>query len=227
MTLEPGDVAEGVRLYHLEFDEVADLSADALPDRLLDALEGWRSVLRRLDLIGRDPLRYGGEAFGNLSCRVNRKEAAAPGHRAFVISASRTGERPRLGRGGWSSVTRWDVEAHRLTARGAAPPSSEAMSHAAIYDGLPTAGAVLHVHAPEIWEARAALGLPTTAGGAAAGTAAIVSSMRRLLADRRVVEGGVVAMAGHPDGVLAFGASLEEAAHRLLSALARALGAAG
>jgi hypothetical protein len=68
-------VDEGVIKYQLQFTP-----GPALRDPRLAELIAWQRILQGLGLLGRDPDRYGGLAYGNLSLRL--------ADNAFVISAS-------------------------------------------------------------------------------------------------------------------------------------------
>ena len=102
-------------------------------------------------------------------------------------------------------------------------PSSESLTHAAIYDIAPAARAVLHGHAPEIWRHASALGIPVTRPGVANGTPEMALEVQRLFRESTLSAIGILAMGGHEDGVIAFGATLEEAGAILVRHLARAL----
>jgi ribulose-5-phosphate 4-epimerase/fuculose-1-phosphate aldolase len=185
-------------------------------------LAGWRSVLRDLAMVGEDPARYGGAGFGNLSARIGR--ATTPGRRAMLVTGSQTGGRARLGLAGFAVVSAYDLAAGRVTSHGLVRPSSEAMTHGAIYDLDPAIRFVFHVHEPRIWRHARALGIATTPREVAYGTAAMARAVAAL--DRRggLRRARVVAMAGHEDGVIGFGATAEEAGGVLVGLLARARG---
>ena len=55
------------------------------------------------------------------------------------------------------------------------------------------------------------------------GTPAMAAEVARLYADPAVRAGGILAMGGHEDGLVAFGASAEAAGTVLVRAFARAL----
>lgn len=175
--------------------------------------------MHQLRLIGQDPGRYGGIGFGNVSCRAPAADAGARG--LFLVSGTQTGHLPVLGAEHYSLVTRADVAANRLEAEGPVAPSSESLTHAMLYALDARIGCVLHVHSPEIWRAADRLGLPTTPAGAAYGTPAMAEAVARLYRDGRL-HSGLFVMAGHEDGVVAFGDSAEVAGRALVSILERA-----
>lgn len=196
------------------FEMAAAPPADAPCLRRLNA---WRTLLRRLGVLGRDPARYGGYGFGNVS---HRAKAAAPG---FFVSASQTGHLESLGPADWVEVEECDPERNFLRARGLASPSAEAMTHAAVYAQDPRIRCVLHGHSPEIFAAAERLGLPKTGAEVAYGTPAMAREVARLFRHGPVARQGLFVMAGHEDGVVAFGPSAGAAGRRLVAALARAL----
>jgi ribulose-5-phosphate 4-epimerase/fuculose-1-phosphate aldolase len=180
-------------------------------------------MLHRLGAIGVDPARYGGAGFGNASQRTPPYPGDR-GRRAFVVTATQTGALAELTAEHWVHVTAYDADANRVTSKGALLPSSETLTHGAIYDLNPAIRAVLHVHVPALWQGAQRLRLPCTERGVDYGTPEMAREMARLwrtgtLADRRIV-----AMLGHEDGVIAFGRTADEAGATLATALAAAFG---
>lgn len=202
---------EGVIKYQL-----AHVSGPAGDWPGLAGLEAWRRTLVDLGLLGRDPARYGGLAYGNVSLRLPRG--------GFIISGSQTGDHPELGPSGYAEVLDWDINANRLCSRGPCRPSSEALTHAALYAADPAIGCVLHVHSPTLWNAAATLGMPVTDPAIAYGTPAMALEVARRLGRAD----GLLAMGGHRDGILAYGPDPAHAGRRLRLAQrqADALGAA-
>ena len=204
--------SEGVIRFDLDHRE-SSLDETGWEMPFLRSLDGWRSILKRLGLIGQDPSRYHGYGFGNLSHRAGT---------AFVISGSQTGERRRLGRQGWSLVTSWDLESFRIRSAGPVAPSSESLTHALIYGTDPGARCVVHVHSPELWRAAGRLDLPQTSADVDYGSPQMVEGVRRLFG-RGLSDIGVFSMAGHEDGIVAFGTDVDDACGRLLGYLAQAM----
>ena len=123
----------------------------------------------------------------------------------------------------FSLVERYDVQRHHLRSRGSVRPSSESLTHGAIYDIAPTARAVLHAHAPEIWRHARSLGLPVTRSEARNGTPAMAMEVQRLYRESTLSGTGMVVMGGHEDGVIALGPTAADAGETLIRHLARAL----
>jgi ribulose-5-phosphate 4-epimerase/fuculose-1-phosphate aldolase len=189
----------------------------------LAALAAWREVLARLRLLGRDPARYAGLGYGNVSARLGPFGDVGRGGRRLLISGTQTADVPDLTLDQVCVVERYDVAAGQVWSFGPIAPSSESLTHAAIYDIAPAARVVLHAHAPEIWRNARGLGVAVTREGIEEGTPAMALEVQRLYRESTLASTGLVAMTGHEDGVVAFGASADEAGGILVRALARAL----
>jgi L-ribulose-5-phosphate 4-epimerase len=118
-----------------------------------------------------------------------------------------------------TEVTSWDVAGNRLVCSGPVVASSEALTHGAVYTADPSVDAVVHVHHERLWR-RLVHRVPTTDGAAEAGTPAMGFAIERLFRDGVVAVAGLVVMGGHPDGLLAFGPTLDVAARHVLDAAA-------
>lgn len=152
------------------------------------------TAAQALGVMGRDPVRYEGLAFGNLS------HSCGDG-RGFWITATQTADLKRLSVEDVVHIDTWSLEDNSVTARGRQPPSSEALSHAAIHGARPDRPTwVLHGHAPSIWQAAEALHWPVTDAAAANGTLAMATAVARATGEGS----GLIIMGGHTDGVLAY-----------------------
>ncbi len=207
---------EGVAKYQLTFTEKAPLSEKELAE-----INAWRRILHMTDLIGQDPLRYGGYGFGNISqrhCQAHPKGS----EQHFIISGSQTGNLPDLAPWHYALVTQWDPEKNQVKAEGPIRPSSEALTHGVLYAADSRIHAVVHAHSQPIWQQARVLGLPATPKTAEFGTPEMALAISDLHGE--VWESaGIFVMAGHTDGVVAFGENLEGACLLLLKALARAM----
>ncbi|MCA9540818.1 MAG: class II aldolase/adducin family protein [Myxococcales bacterium] len=204
---------------------VCDHTARPLPARrfgeVCAPLAGWRTLLAELGLVGRDPARYGGVGYGNVSARVGPFPGGR-GARAFVISGTGTGERACAGLDDFALVRRYDIARNRVESEGGVAPSSESMTHGAIYDLSPQIRVVLHAHAPVLWRAARALKLPTTAPAVEYGTPEMAREVARLARETTLFERRALAMGGHEDGIIAFGRDADTAGQALMAALAAA-----
>jgi class II aldolase/adducin N-terminal domain-containing protein len=218
-----GPPAEGV--IRFQVDHETRMLEERVYGETAAVLAAWREVLARLGLIGRDPSRYEGAGYGNVSARVGPFGDVGRGQRRFLVTGTQTGGRPRVTLEDFSLVERYDLLRNHVRSRGPVPPSSESLTHGAIYDVAPAARVVLHAHAPEIWRRARALGIPVTRVEAQNGTPEMALEVQRLYRESTLSGTGILAMGGHEDGVIAFGATAAEAGETLVHHLARALAA--
>ena len=204
--------AEGV----IQFSYCLAAPSAELPDDLVQPLLAWRTVLRRLELIGQARERYGGLGYGNVSRRV---PGAAQG---FVITASQTSGIADAGIEQLVWVRRWDLGRFQVEAEGALPPSSETLTHAMLYAGDPQVSWVLHGHCPDIWRGAEAMGLAAIGADVGYGSTQMAEAVSALLRTHRTRPLVFVTL-GHEDGVFACGGSAEATGGALVAVLARAL----
>ena len=168
-------------------------------DRLAE-LNAYRRKLLDLRLIGVDP---NGNGFGNLSVRDGATDD-------FYITGSATGGIHELTLADCAKVVACDFESNCVRYEGSALPSSESLTHAAIYESDATAGAVIHCHDSELWAA-VLNEEPTTAKAAEYGTPDLANEIMQLFTRTDVQSRKIIVMAGHEAGILTFGKDLEEA----------------
>jgi len=164
----------------------------------LAELNAYRRKLLDLRLIGVDT---NGIGFGNLSVRDGATDR-------FYITGSATGGIQELTLKDCAKVVACDFERNRVRYEGSALPSSESLTHAAIYKSDATAGSVIHCHDSKLWVA-ALNRAPTTSKAAEYGTAQLAYEIMQLFTRTDVPK--IVIMAGHEGGILTFGKDLEEA----------------
>jgi hypothetical protein len=174
-------------------------------------LDACRKPLFDAGLIGEYPDL--GIGYGNIS-----KRAGVSGQ--FLISGTQTGHLESTSAEHYALVTGVDVDANRVSCIGPVKASSEAMTHAAIYALDESIAAVVHVHSKELWD-RYLGELPTTDSGVAYGTPEMAREFARLYAECGFDRAGIAIMAGHEEGIVSFGHSLEAAAKRVLSLVPR------
>ncbi len=212
---------EGVTKYHLEF---SPSPARSVPG--IDRLDGWRTLLHRLRLIGQEPTRYGGLGYGNISHRIGPFDSAHQQLR-FIISGTQTGHLEWLGVEHFCTVLAAEPSQNRVVAQGPVKPSSEALTHAAVYASNEQIRYVLHVHSPEIWSQTQQLKIPATQHHVPYGTPQMAAVVGRLLCSKEMAERPIFSMPGHEDGIVSFGRTLDEAGLILIRYLALALAASG
>lgn len=196
--------AEGVIKYTLEYT-VSSPPADDLA-----CLNSWRSILHELHLVGQSPELYQGYGYGNLS---QRRSSETDG---FIITASQTGHDRVLSAEHYVAIEDCCIELNCVSASGAMPPSSEAMSHAMIYRLNPSTHCVMHIHDQRLWRYALTSGLPSTASHVEFGTVSMAQEIEALMCQGELAEVGLLAMKGHEDGLISFGDSVNEAGLRLL-----------
>lgn len=190
----------------IKFDYAFDETDEVVP--IDEQILLWRQMLFQYDLVGEVPDRYGGFGFGNISYRLPQ---------GFAITASQTGRAAILEAQHFALVTDWSLERNWLRAEGAMRPSSESLTHAAIYEANSSIRAVFHVHSPALWGAQEMLCLPETAASIPYGTVEMAATLKALT--QRLGAEGLIRMAGHEDGIVAWSTSPLGAGARLLKAL--------
>jgi hypothetical protein len=212
-------VEEGVIQFAISHDRTP-LSGSRL-DAAMREISSWRTILHALSLIGADPQRYDGYGFGNISARIGAPSSPR-GHRSFLITGTQTGKLATLDPQHYARVDRYDFVKNAVVSQGECEPSSEAMTHGALYDISPAVRAVIHAHSPTIFEAGKALRLPTTPNEVGYGTPQMARSVQSLMSQSALWEKRLLIMGGHQDGVVAFGRSMAEAGQALICGLAAA-----
>jgi L-ribulose-5-phosphate 4-epimerase len=89
-------------------------------------------------------------------------------------------------------------------------PSSESLTHAAIYKSDPTISAVIHCHDSVLWRTRL-YRVPTTSKAVAYGTPEMAYEIMRLFTVSDVRSREIFVMAGHEGGIVTFGKNLKDA----------------
>ena len=203
---------EGVIKFQLDFQEGPSPS-----EELLLELNAWRSIFRQLGLIGQNPKRYDGYGFGNLSRRLPGQDSTV-----FQISGTQTGHLLSLLPEHYATVQQCDPAANQLKASGQIHPSSEALSHGVLYQCNPGILWVMHLHSPEIFSSCASLDLLCTDPAADYGTPEMAAEIQRLAGTHDHSNSGLLVMAGHQDGILAYGSTAEETGILVVKTLALA-----
>lgn len=184
-------------------------------------LIAWREILTKTQLVGQDPRLYGGAGYGNVSGRVG-PPSSGMGARAMLITGTQTGGLARIGLDHFCVVERYDYRRNWVRSTGLIQPSSETMTHGAIYDLSPHIRFVFHGHGAVIWRRADALRIPTTDPSVPYGTPEMAAEVQRLYRSSALPEVRVLAMGGHEDGIIVFGRSAAEAGQVLITYLARA-----
>ena len=177
------------------------------PFDALTELNICRRKLLEQHLMGVDS---NGVGFGNLSVRDGAT-------RNFYITGSATGGSPELSLTDCVRVVDWDFKKNWLQYEGTAVPSSESLTHAAIYESDPATSAVIHCHDSVLW--RTLLDRVSTSSKAVAyGTPEMASEIMRLFKGSDVRSRKMLVMAGHEAGIVSFGKNFAEAFDVLMRA---------
>ncbi len=161
----------------------------------IEDLNNLRTKLWDLSIIG----AIGGVSFGNVSKRRGDNE--------FIISASNTGSRRVLTPEDFVIIYKTDFERNLVEYSGASPPSSETLTHSAVYLALPKVSFVVHFHNKDIWQALVDL-CPTTPKQYQYGTPELAKSVYDLCFKYQNYE-GIIILGGHFEGIVAFAGNVE------------------
>lgn len=183
------------------------IKAGPLPEDAIAEINKWRQRLYEAGLIGY--YKDLGVGFGNISIRYGE-----PGQ--FLISGTQTGHLPLLDTRHYVLVTKHDVASNHVTCHGPIEASSESLTHATLYDLDATIQAVVHVHSKSLW-ARLMHHIPTTSADVSYGTPEMAHEFTRLYRDTNFAQSGIAVMAGHDEGIISIGRSVQEAAERILA----------
>ena len=179
-----------------------------IPYDLHGELEEVRTRLHYLGLIGVDK---SGVGYGNISIKDNAYS------KTFYVTATQTGDLSQLDASLYTQVTGYDFHTFTLRSKGKEKPSSEAFSHAMIYELDPLIQAVIHIHSHSLWEFMQQRGdLATTASY---GTLAMTNEIANLYPGQRPLSSPLFVMKGHEDGIMIFGETLQKVEERVLGLL--------
>jgi L-ribulose-5-phosphate 4-epimerase len=163
-------------------------------------LNACRRKLVQLQLIGVDS---NGTGFGNLSVRDDATNN-------FYITGSATGGIPELTLADCAKVVAYDFERNWPEYEGRAIPSSESLTHAAIYESNANAHAIIHCHDLKLWAALLDQA-PTSSKTVEYGTPEMADEIRQLFKVTDLRGRKILIMAGHEGGIVIFGENLDEA----------------
>lgn len=177
----------------------------------LESLNQSRTDLFDLGLIGVYP---DGVGYGNLSVRATSEQ--------FIITASATGGSRILHGGQYCLVENFSVDRNHVQSRGPLPASSEAMTHGAIYLANPLVQCVVHVHNRHLFDYWLTNNRLTTPANIPYGTPAMAREVSQIVLAQPTLP-VLFAMAGHDEGIVAYGADVATTHRLLLTELERSL----
>lgn len=176
----------------------------ALSSSDLASINWGRQKMYDCGLIG---VYENGIGYGNISERTIEEN--------FIISGSATGGLKKLESTHYSIVQKIDIEKNKVWCSGPIQASSETMSHGVIYQTCPEVNAIVHVHDLSLWKSLIHQA-PTTNPSVSYGTPEMAKEIIRLLDQTDVRRHtGYFVMAGHEEGIIAFGENMEHAINRI------------
>jgi ribulose-5-phosphate 4-epimerase/fuculose-1-phosphate aldolase len=158
-----------------------------------------RTKLHQLGLVGILP---NGVGYGNVSIRFQQNE--------FLISGTATGAPAVLGLDGYCIVESFDLNQNCVVSTGPTQASSESMTHGIIYQSSAAVNCVIHVHSRAIFDGMLKDRYPSTPKKAAFGTPEIATVIGRLVKESNTNQ-GLIVLAGHDEGIVSYGTSIETA----------------
>ena len=186
---------EGVVKYSLDFtNEEVDIEYESI------VLEECRDRLYALGLIG---AYEDGIGFGNISKRYQNSDQ-------FVITSTQTGHLESLSLDQYSLVKNIDFDSFKTTASGLSKPSSECITHGAIYNLDSNIDAVIHVHNEKLWDFMLKNDYLST-NDTPYGTPEMVEDVIAMYKDKEPLLNNLFVMKGHFEGIVSFGRDLPEA----------------
>ena len=174
-----------------------------------------RNRLFKMGLIG---VNKDGFGVGNVSIRhpmICRNKVN------FIITGSQTsGINPKdVNENHFVLVNDYDISRNKLYGYGPIKPSSESMTHAALYECDKNIKCVVHIHNLNLWK-NTINKLPTTDISAKYGTPEIAMAIKKLWQERKndmKYNIKVCVMGGHEEGLLSWGNSIDEAISNMVA----------
>ncbi len=175
------------------------------------ALEKWREKLHHLKLIGEYlPEKIG---YGNLSQKADYQEFHETKKVQFLITGTQTGSHQQLDGSNYTRVLDSDFDRWAVNVLGPVEASSEALTHASIYQANEKINCVFHIHDNIIWEAMIENSYTSTPADIPYGTKAMADSVKSCVGSSKQ---GLIVMKGHQDGVISYAPTLDQAGSLLL-----------
>ncbi len=190
----------------IKYDRTNFTQSGPLDPVLWEEIESWRKKLFKLNLIGEYPTEKVG--FGNMSKIIRWNDQAE-----FIITGTQTGKYENLTGEHYTLVNGYDLEAMKLKQVGPLEASSEALTHAAVYEANRDITAVFHIHNTTIWEKMIEENYDATPKDVPYGTIEMANCVGQLIAGK---SSGLIVMKGHQDGVIAYSKSMDQCGKLIL-----------
>lgn len=192
---------EGIVKFSCELGPAQDIDLS-----IINELNISRTRLLDAGLIGVDDQGIG---FGNISVRLN--DAGD-----FIISASQTGQHRILKPKYFVVVKKCFFKDFKTQAAGRFMPSSESLTHGAIYKSDKRVGAVIHIHSQKLWQFLLKNKFLATPAQAQYGSVELALAITKLFGETEIFKQKIFAITGHASGVVAFGENLAEAEEKIM-----------
>jgi ribulose-5-phosphate 4-epimerase/fuculose-1-phosphate aldolase len=176
-----------------------------------EELNNVRTRLYKLGLIG---VTSDGIGFGNVSVRVCSEE--------FFISGTATGALPVLTPAEYCLVIACAFSHNRAVSTGPVQPSPESMTPGAVHHSNAGVHCVIHIHSKKFFDGMIRDNYPATPESAAYGTPEIALAIGECITrlagvnTESVHTEGMIVLAGHDEGVIAYGPSPERACNLIM-----------
>lgn len=196
-------IDEGYIKFNLEW--INEPLSVSVPKKLMQ----WRDKMHELKQIGHyADINVG---YGNISIKTTS---------GILISGTQTGDIYPIKEEDFTLVTDFNIEQNKVICKGSIKASSESMTHAAVYEAENSIQAIIHIHNLELWN-QLMDKVPTTKKEVPYGTPEMAQEVFRLFKETNVKKEKIIVMAGHDEGIIAFGKDLDEAGSVLLNFLTK------
>lgn len=174
-------------------------------------LEYWRKTLFQIKLIGEYPVEKIG--YGNISEVKDYSHLYKSTVPQFIITGTQTGNLSNLDGHMYTRVLDYEIDLLKIKVIGPIEASSEALTHAAIYEINSKIKSIFHIHSNKIWNGMIKDHFDFTASNIPYGTVEMARATQRCIGNK---DAGVFCMKGHNEGVIAYGKNLIETGEILL-----------
>lgn len=169
----------------------------------------WRDKMHELNQIGHyKEINIG---YGNISIKTEK---------GMLISGTQTGDIFPIKPVHFTLVTAYNIDENSVVCRGPIKASSESMTHAAIYEADTSIKAIIHIHNLELWK-NLMNKVPTTKKEVSYGTPEMAYEIFRLFKESTVTQEKTIVMAGHDEGIIVFGKTIDEAGEKVLKLISK------
>jgi ribulose-5-phosphate 4-epimerase/fuculose-1-phosphate aldolase len=190
---------EGVHKFQFQLKK-----AQGPEKKFVHTLEKWRIIFFKLGFIGEYKTEQVG--YGNLSMKVGEDEQ-------FVITGTQTGKLPNLTANHYVTVTKCNLDKMKVEAKGPIAPSSEALTHYAVYIANPKVKFVFHIHHEGLWKMMIKNGDTATSEAVDYGTQEMANEAKEIVSKK---DNDIFVMKGHQDGIIAYGEDENEVANLIM-----------